>query len=56
MAFIIEKAGGIATTGKERILDIMPASIHQRVPTFIGSTNDVQEVIELYAKHSKSEQ
>lgn len=52
MAYIIEKAGGTATTGKERVLDILPTSIHQRVPIFIGSKDDVQDVIDLYKKHS----
>ena len=53
MAYIIEKAGGVATTGKQRILDIVPTSVHQRVPVFIGSKNDVEDVIELYKKHSE---
>ncbi len=51
MAFIIEKAGGLATTGTKRVLDVEPTSIHQRVPIFIGSRDDVQEVIELYKTH-----
>lgn len=53
MAYIIEQAGGIATTGKMPILDIVPESIHQRSPIFMGSKEDVQEVIDLYSKHSK---
>lgn len=52
MAYIIEKAGGLATTGTQRILDVVPTSIHQRVPAFLGSKQDVEEVIELYQKHS----
>lgn len=55
MAYIMEKAGGLATTGKQRILDIEPTAIHQRVPVFMGSKDDVQEVIDLYNKHSKTE-
>lgn len=51
MAFIIEKAGGLATTGNMRVLDVEPTSIHQRVPFFIGSKTEVEEVIELYKKH-----
>ena len=54
MAYIIEKAGGIATTGQERILDIVPTSVHQRAPVFIGSKIDVEEIIELYKKHSEN--
>jgi fructose-1,6-bisphosphatase I len=42
LAFIVEKAGGNATTGNERILDITPAGIHDRLPLFIGSKNDVK--------------
>lgn len=46
MAFLIEQAGGKATTGKERILDIQPTELHQRVPVFIGSENMVNKAIE----------
>ena len=37
LAFIIEQAGGKATTGTERIMDIKPTELHQRVPYFVGS-------------------
>lgn len=40
-AFIFEAAGGKATTGHERILDIVPTSLHQRVPLVLGSAHDV---------------
>ncbi len=42
MAFLIEQAGGKASDGKQRILDIVPESLHQRVPLFIGSKADVK--------------
>ena len=45
MAFIVEQAGGIATTGNQRILDIQPTEIHQRVPVFIGSENMVKKAL-----------
>lgn len=45
MAFIIEQAGGMASTGLENILDIQPHSIHQRAPVALGSTEDVLEYI-----------
>lgn len=45
MAFIIEQAGGKASTGKQRILDVVPEAIHQRTPVFLGSANDVDEVL-----------
>jgi len=44
MAFLIEQAGGRATTGKERILDLQPTNIHMRCPIFAGSYQDVVEV------------
>jgi fructose-1,6-bisphosphatase I len=42
LAFIVENAGGRASTGKERILDIIPNNIHQCVPLYIGSRIDVE--------------
>ncbi|WP_216796532.1 class 1 fructose-bisphosphatase [Candidatus Vallotia tarda] len=44
MAFIIEQAGGAATNGKKRILDIHPKSLHERVAVFLGSKNEVDRV------------
>jgi fructose-1,6-bisphosphatase I len=44
LAFLVEQAGGKASTGIERILDVIPNKIHQRTPLFIGSTEDVQLV------------
>ncbi len=43
-AFILEVAGGKATNGRERILDVVPASLHQRSPLFIGSKNMMEEL------------
>lgn len=42
MAMIVEQAGGAATTGRVRILDIQPEKLHQRVPVFLGSKNEVE--------------
>ncbi len=44
MAFIVEQAGGAATDGKQRILDIQPEKLHQRVAVFLGSKNEVELV------------
>ncbi len=41
MAFIVEQAGGRASNGKQRMLEIQPTSLHQRTPIFIGSEEDV---------------
>ncbi|MDD5274543.1 MAG: class 1 fructose-bisphosphatase [Methylovulum sp.] len=45
MAFIIEQAGGACSTGRERILDIKPAGIHQRVPVILGSKKEVERIV-----------
>ena len=50
MAFIVEKAGGLATTGTQNVLDVKPTAIHQRVPLFMGSKLDVEELLECYNK------
>jgi len=42
MAFIIENAGGMATNGKERILDIIPKELHQRSAVYFGSKYEVE--------------
>ncbi len=44
MSMIIEQAGGAATTGTQRILEIQPQSLHQRVPVFLGSKEEVERV------------
>jgi fructose-1,6-bisphosphatase I len=50
MAFLIEQAGGRATDGFQRILDIKPTSLHQRVPVFIGSEQMVVKAEEFMTK------
>lgn len=49
MSFILEQAGGKATTGTERVMDINPEQVHQRVPTFLGSSDDVDELMQAFA-------
>ena len=50
MSFIMEQAGGLSTTGKERVMEIIPEIVHQRVPVIMGSKQDVEEIIEAYSK------
>ncbi len=50
MALIIEQAGGIATDGKMRILDIQPTKLHQRVAVFLGSRNEVEVVTRYHSE------
>lgn len=52
IAFIIEQAGGKASDGFKRIMDIEPAEIHQRVPLFCGSKNMVTDAEALMRKYS----
>jgi len=51
MSFIIEAAGGMSTDGRQRILDVQPEELHQRVPIFIGSRNMVTKAMEFVAEH-----
>ncbi|HOW46254.1 MAG: class 1 fructose-bisphosphatase [Rubrivivax sp.] len=44
MAFLIEQAGGAATNGRQRILDLMPSKLHERVAVVLGSKNEVDRV------------
>jgi fructose-1,6-bisphosphatase I len=47
LAFICEQAGGAATDGRQRVLDVTPTALHQRTPIFIGSKDDVAVASEL---------
>lgn len=50
MAFIMEQAGGKASTGERRVLEVIPEKLHQRVPLFIGSENMVNLAVSMYQK------
>jgi fructose-1,6-bisphosphatase I len=45
MAFLVEAAGGVASTGSGRILDVVPNDLHQRVPIYIGSKEMVEKAV-----------
>jgi len=45
IGFIVEQAGGACSTGHQRILDIQPNTIHQRVPVILGSKNEVERLV-----------
>jgi len=53
MAFIVEQAGGRASNGQGNIMQILPESLHQRVPLFIGCSYDVQMIEEFIRGHTK---
>lgn len=56
MAFLAEQAGGIASDGYQRILDIQPTELHQRVPFFCGSKNMVEKAQEFMALYPNDAQ
>jgi fructose-1,6-bisphosphatase I len=45
MSFIVEQAGGVSHTGIERIMEIKPTELHQRVPVILGSKNEVDRLV-----------
>ncbi len=49
MAWLIEQAGGAATDGRQRILDITPTQLHQRVSVVLGSRNEVERITGYHA-------
>ena len=49
LAFIVEQAGGAATDGRQRIMDVKPTELHQRTPLYIGSKRDVDTAITMLA-------
>lgn len=54
LSFIIEQAGGKATNGTKRIMEIEPKSIHEQTPIYIGSKNNVDKVTEFLMKYKEA--
>ena len=44
MSFLVEQAGGMATNGQQRILDLQPVQLHERVSVILGSKSEVERV------------
>jgi fructose-1,6-bisphosphatase I len=55
MSWLVEQAGGAATNGEQRILDIQPTQLHQRVSVFLGSKNEVDHVTQLQLTNKKAQ-
>ncbi len=55
MAMIVEQAGGKASTGRERLLDIVPTGIHQRVPVILGSREEVERLDRYHDEYARGE-
>jgi fructose-1,6-bisphosphatase len=56
MAMLVEQAGGAASTGRERILDIAPSALHQRVPLILGSRSEVARLVAYHKSYDKGEE
>jgi fructose-1,6-bisphosphatase I len=48
MGFIVEQAGGACSTGRQRIMDIKPEGLHQRVPVVLGAKNEVERIVDYH--------
>lgn len=55
LGFIIEQAGGMATDGKTRIMELKPTSIHQQTPIYVGSKQNVQRVMDFLGEYAAVE-
>jgi fructose-1,6-bisphosphatase I len=51
MSMLVEQAGGAATNGRDRIMELMPTQLHQRVPVFLGSRREVEHVTRCHREH-----
>ena len=51
MSLLVEQAGGASTDGRVRMLDVVPSQLHQRVPVFLGSRNEVAEATRYHTEH-----
>ena len=50
MSFLVEQAGGAASTGRQRIMDVAPTGLHQRISVILGSKNEVERVASYHAE------
>ena len=55
MAMIVEQAGGGASTGRGRILEVVPTDVHERVPAILGSRREVERLVEYHETHDRGE-
>ncbi len=56
MAMIVEQAGGAASTGRGRILDVVPTELHHRVPVFLGSRAEVERIDDYHRTYDRGEE
>ena len=53
MAMLVEQAGGSVSTGRMRMLDIQPTSLHERVPVILGAKKEVQRLEQYHQEHDQ---
>jgi fructose-1,6-bisphosphatase len=53
IGFLVEQAGGAASTGRQRILSLLPHALHQRVPVILGSRNEVERIARYHWEHDQ---
>lgn len=51
MAHVVEQAGGAASTGRARLLEVAPAALHERVPVILGSRSEVERLVRYHREH-----
>jgi fructose-1,6-bisphosphatase len=51
VAFIVEQAGGLASTGRERVMELRPSGLHERVPMIFGSRDEVERIERYHREH-----
>jgi fructose-1,6-bisphosphatase I/sedoheptulose-1,7-bisphosphatase len=51
VALLVEQAGGLASTGRGRLLDVRPRALHERVPVIVGSRREVERIVRYHAEH-----
>lgn len=54
MSFIVEQAGGVSTTGRQRIMEVQPEDIHQRIAVVLGSKNEVDVITQYHKDEGRS--
>jgi fructose-1,6-bisphosphatase I len=53
LAFIVEQAGGAASDGHKRVMELQPTELHERTPLFIGSKREVEEANEILGRRAE---
>ncbi len=52
MSFVVEQAGGVSSTGHERLLEVQPEQLHQRIPVLLGAKNEVERLVSYHVQEN----